>query len=82
MTARVYQGEGKSILVTVSDSDIDLTTATEIEFTVDTNPQIKLTLSGSTITNVTTKSFTINLAASDTSSIEAGTYSPQPHCSR
>lgn len=74
MAIELYQGENKSIVVT---TNVDLTTATEIEFRIDSSPQIikKLTTSG--ITGVTATQYTINIEPGDTSSIGAGEYKIQ-----
>lgn len=68
---RIYQGEDKTIVVTTNE---DISTATEIEFVIDTSTQIKKTFTAGQITNVTSTQFTVQIDASDTETVEAGEY--------
>lgn len=67
----LFQGEDRTETIYVSD---DLTSATEIEFTIDTPTQIKKTLSGAHISAVTTTQFTLQIDAADTSDVPDGPY--------
>ena len=69
---RLFQGEDKTLSCTVSE---DLTAATEIEFTIDCN--IKKTLSGGSISNVTTTGFDVQIDAADTENVKPGPYKHQ-----
>ncbi len=70
----LYQGETKLIIVETNE---DLSSAVEIEFRVDTNPQIIKTLTGSGIANVTTTQFEVTIEPEDTESVPAGPYKYQ-----
>ena len=74
MALELFQGEDKTITVT---SNIDLTTHTEIEFTIDAPTQITKTLSGSGISGVTATQFTVQIDAADTETLKAGPYKYQ-----
>ena len=75
MALEIFQGEDKTITV---ESNIDLTTHDEIEFTIDTPTQIKKTLSGSGgISGVTATQFTVQIDAADTETVKAGPYKYQ-----
>lgn len=67
----IYQDNDQVIVV---ESNLDISTATEIEFRIDTQPQIVKTLSGGQITGVTTTQFSVAIDASDTASVAAGRY--------
>lgn len=68
---RIYQGEDKTIVVRTNE---DISAATEVEFVIDTSPQIIKKLSASQIINVTATSFTVQIDAADTETIPAGEY--------
>lgn len=68
---RIYQGEDKTIVVRTNE---DISTATEVEFVIDTPTQIKKSLTEGQITNVTATSFTVQIDASDTETVEQGEY--------
>ena len=70
----IYQGEDKAIVVNMND---DISAATEIEFRVDTSPQITKTLSASDITSVTATSFTVQINAADFATTPRGAYKYQ-----
>jgi len=67
----IFQGNDQVIVV---ESNIDLTTATEVEFRIDTQPQIVKTLTGGQVTDVTTTQFSVAIDAADTASVAAGRY--------
>ena len=70
----LFQGEDKTIVVT---TNIDLSSHTEIEFTIDTPTQIKKTLTDATISGVTTSQFSVQIDAGDTENVPAGEYKVQ-----
>jgi hypothetical protein len=70
----IFQGADKSF---VFESGTDLTSATEIEFTIDTPTQIKKTLGGGGVNNVTATQFQVDIASADTESVESGGYKYQ-----
>lgn len=70
----LYQGEDKTISVAMND---DISAASEIEFYIDTSPQIKKTLTDAEISSVTTTSFSVQIDAADTETVKAGTYKYQ-----
>ena len=74
MALEIFQGEDKTITV---ESNIDLTTHTEIEFTIDTPTQIKKTKTGGEITGITATQFTVQIDAADTETVKAGPYKYQ-----
>ena len=67
----VYQGEDASIPLTTSSS---VSASTEIEVTIDTSPQIVLTLTGSHIGSVTSTGFTVTIAVALTADVKPGPY--------
>ena len=67
----IYKGADQQIDI---ESNIDLTSATEIEFTIDTDTQIAKTLTGGGISSVTTTQFTVQIDAGDTADIAHDTY--------
>ena len=67
----LFQGADRTIEV---KTRTDLTSATEIEFTIDTVPQIAKTLSGGGISAVTATQFNVAIAAGDTRDIKSGEY--------
>ena len=67
----LFQGEDKSIIVTMND---DISAATEVEFYIDTPTQIKKTLSAGEISGVTATQFTVQIDAADTESVRHGEY--------
>lgn len=71
MALEIFQGEDKTIVVT---SNIDLTSHTEIEFRIDAPDQIKKTLTGGSISGVTTTEFLVQIDAADTETLKAGPY--------
>jgi hypothetical protein len=71
---KLYQGEDKTIIV---KTNIPLTSATEIEFIIDTPTQIKKTLSDVQITDVTATQYTVQIDAGDTETVDAGEYKYQ-----
>jgi hypothetical protein len=58
-------------------SNIDLTTATEIDFRIDTQPQLVKTLTGGGIGSVTATQFTVTIDAADLATVPAGPYKYQ-----
>lgn len=68
---QIYQGEDKTIVV---KTNVSLVAATEIEFIIDTETQIKKTLSGSQITGVTATQFSVQIDAGDTETTTPGEY--------
>ena len=74
MALEIFQGEDKTITV---ESNIDLRTHDEIEFTIDTPSQIKKTLTGGSISGVTATQFTVQIDAADTETVKAGPYKYQ-----
>ena len=74
MALELYQGEDKTINVT---TNIDLTSHSEIEFTIDTPTQIKKTKSGGSITGITSSQFSVQIDAADTETVPAGAYKYQ-----
>lgn len=68
---RIFQGEDKTIIIRTNE---DISAATEVEFVIDTPTQIKKTLSDGEITNVTGTSFTVQIDAADTETVEHGEY--------
>ena len=67
----VYQGEDSLIPLTLSS---DISTATEVELTIDCYPQIVKTLTGAHISAVTSTGFSVQLAAADTADVKPGSY--------
>lgn len=67
----LYQGEDKTIDVLMND---DISTATEIEFYIDTDDQIKKTLSAAQISSVTATQFSVAIDAADTETKTPGPY--------
>ena len=70
----IFQGDDEIITV---ESNIDLSTATEIEWAIDTQPQIVKTLTGGHISDVSTSQFLVAIDAADTASVTAGNYKYQ-----
>jgi hypothetical protein len=71
----IYQGQDDEI--TVLTGTTDLTTATEIDFRIDTYPQVVKTLSAGQITALTATQFLVTIDAADLASVEAGNYKYQ-----
>jgi len=71
----VFQGEDEVIVVQTGTTD--LTSATEIDFRIDTQPQIAKTLTGGGVTGVSATQFFVTIDAGDTSSVAAGNYKYQ-----
>ena len=69
----VYQGEDKLIECQVTG----VSAATEIEVTIDCNPQVIKTLSGGSVSNVSSSGFNLQIDASDLTSIKPGLYKYQ-----
>ncbi len=67
----VFQGEDKTLVITTND---DLSTATEIEFNIDTPTMIKKTLSAAEISGVTATQFSVALVPGDTENVPDGKY--------
>ena len=67
----IFQGEDRTFTVTTSE---DLSSAAEIEYRIDTSPQVAKTKTGGGITNVTSAGFDVTITAGDTENITAGTY--------
>ena len=57
--------------------NVDLVTATEIEYIVDCSTQISKTLTAGQIDSVTTTSFRVAIDAADTTNISVGEYKHQ-----
>jgi hypothetical protein len=75
MALEIFQGEDKALTIS---SDIDLTSHTEIEFGIDfPNGVVIKTLSSGKISNVTPDNYVVQMDASDTDTVEAGTYKYQ-----
>jgi len=74
MTVQIFQGEDKTLVVS---SNLDLTTATEIEFRVDTDVQIVRSLSNGDISGVTATQFSVEISGDDTETVKAGNYKYQ-----
>ena len=75
----IYAGSDASIAIETRkhitfDSVIDLSTATEIEVTVDAPTPIRLTKTGGDISSVTATGFTMTFVPADTESVEPGSY--------
>ena len=68
-----YQGEDKLIECQVTG----VSAATEIEVTIDCNPQVIKTLSGGHITGLSSTGFNLQLSASDLTTITPGLYKYQ-----
>ena len=68
--------QGASLTISV-DSDRDLTGATDIEYIIDSNPKIQLSLAAGDITGVTATGFRVNVKPSDTDGIKSGEYRHQ-----
>lgn len=66
----VYQGEDKLFECQVTG----VSAATEIEVTIDCNPQVIKTLSGGGVTGLSASGFLVQLSASDLVSIKPGLY--------
>ena len=71
---RIYQGQNKTLVV---QTNIDLSSATEIEFKIDTPDQITKTLSGGGISNVSSTQFEVALVPGDTETVVEGAYRMQ-----
>ena len=71
---KIYQGADETIDI---ETNIDLSTATEIEVTIDTPTQIIKTLTGAHISAVTATQFTLAIDAADTETVKAGGYKYQ-----
>ena len=56
----IFQGEDETIVV---ETNIDLSAATEIDFRIDTDPQIAKTLSAGGVTAVTASQFFVAIDA-------------------
>ena len=69
---KLYQGADRDIVI--SHDDTDLTSATEIEFRIDCDPQITKTLTGGGIGGVTSSEFTVTIEDSDTANIDSKEY--------
>ena len=67
----LYQGESKTIVV---ETNVDLTTFEEIEFSILTPRQILKTLSAGQISGVTANSFSVSIESSDTEQVAQGEY--------
>ena len=67
----LYQGEDKTIIVEMNDY---ISAATEIEFYIDTDTQIKKTLTGGKVSSVTSTQFQVQIDAADTETKDAGAY--------
>lgn len=67
----IYQGEDKTFIV---ETNIDLTSHTEIELIIDTPTQIEKSLTAGQITGVTATQFSVQIDSGDTESVEAGPY--------
>ena len=67
----LYKGEDKTIVV---EMNTDISAATEIEFYIDTDSQIKKTLSGGDISGVTATQFSVAIVPGDTDSVNVGSY--------
>jgi hypothetical protein len=70
----IFQGADVTLVVETND---DLSSATEIEFYIDTPTQIKKTLSAAEISSVTTTQFSVAIDAADTASQAKGSYKMQ-----
>ena len=70
----LHQGEDATITVTTND---DCSTATELEYRLDSPSQVIKKLSAGEISTPTSTGFTITLDAADTTDIEAGIYKHQ-----
>ena len=70
----LYQGEDMTLTVEMND---DISAATEIELYIDTNPQVKKTLSAGQISGVTSTQFDVQIDAGDTNDIPPGAYKYQ-----
>ena len=70
----IYQGATKILQVTTST---DLSSATEIEFRIDSPVQISKTLTGGGVSNVTSTQFDVTIANTDTTNTPAGEYKYQ-----
>ena len=71
MSAEIFQGEDKAFTVSTNE---DLSSATEIQVTVDTPKAIRKTLTGGDISAVTSSEFTVQFAAGDTATTCSGSY--------
>jgi len=71
----VFQGEDATIIVETGTTD--LTAATEIDFRIDTDPQIAKTLTGGGVSAVSATRFSVAIDAANTSSVRAGDYKYQ-----
>ena len=67
---QVYQGEDKLFQCEVTGVEL----ASEIELTIDCNPQVVKTLSGGGITGLSSSGFNCQIDASDLVSIKPGLY--------
>ncbi len=70
----VYQGATKIVHVR---TNIDMTTFPEIEVVIDTDTQIRKTLTGGGITNVTSTQFDVKIEPADTENVCPGPYKYQ-----
>jgi len=68
----VFQGEDKTI--NVDTGTTDLSASLDIEFNVNTSPQIVKRLSATEITGLTATRFLVILNKADTASVPAGPY--------
>lgn len=68
-TIRIYQGSGKNI--TWNHKETGLTSADEIEFLIDSEPQVKKTKTGGGIVGISATSFTVVLDGDDTRTLKA-----------
>lgn len=75
MSIELYQGENKTIVVS---TNVDLTTATEIEFTVAKVDNVKTkftkTLTGGAISGVTSTQYSVAVSPEDTDDFPSGEY--------
>lgn len=69
---KVFQGEDKTI--NVDTGTTDLSASLDIEFNIDTNPQIVKRMSAGEITGLTSTRFIVILDAADTTTVPAGPY--------
>lgn len=70
----LYQGEDKTIVVSMND---DLTSATEIEFIVDSPTQVIKKLSEAQISGVSSSQFSVQIDAADFATTAQGSYKIQ-----
>ena len=76
MTRPIELFQDASQYITVS-MNTDISTATEIEFTIDCYPPIEKTLSAGEIGSVTATGFRVTIDAADTETIKPGPYKYQ-----